>query len=291
MRSLLLLAILVAPLVAGGQASGTTTFLELSGDLPEDGWVAFRFNLTGPSDVAALGVLYPCFVNESRGASVMWSIQDGRRVYTASKEQGGGPWWTDRDTFRLHTPLVDHRVRGPPVGEPSEEWCRNGHLIGFGARYPEARRSVIGLAVANSERGSYRVSVKWTYGVESYDVATGQALLRFADEFTGGAAVSVDSLPFTGEAGVALRLDHHTDHDTVGEFLTQPPGGGENFLWSCTRNGDACGEPTGSWGEVPLAAEGPTDWAFEIPATYGTTVNSHKVILVEFPDDTWLELE
>lgn len=259
----------------------------LQGELDADHWVAIRFNVTSDSDFVVHGKITAFNEGQERDGGVLFVVKDGVPRWIRNGPGGvGHNWWIDMHHGHIATPLGRWEIGSD--GE-TEVWGSDFFSIG----YPNLRanRSVTIIGIYDMPRAYFTANATWTRGVLSYDVASGPAIIRQADEMRPGVhAGSYNPFVPRAAAGALLTETLHTERDLLGWFLPENNDSSIVSRWSCFENGKEC--PPRGWGPdsiglIPLVSKGPTRWDLAIDATL-ETFPSVVIGGAELPGDDYL---
>lgn len=271
--ALILLIGLAAAATAGSSGSEAISF-----SIPDDGWFAARFNLSGPSDLDLKIRIANCQYGDPRGAQATFQLLDGELV-----DRSFAPrlrWITNQS--HTHLQAGPARTDGPVVQAEGT----GGHCTTW-MNLPWIRDTSTTLTVVGVSGGSHAtgyIFANWTSGVDSWDLVTGQATIKNADEFERGVGFAVYPEPVT--VGIGQGETFYTERDTLGWFAPHTLSGAIYSDWTCTRNGAACGDL--DWTHtVPLISSGATIWDFET-TRIEADAPAMTLGLVELPDDSYL---
>lgn len=241
-------------------ASPRTT-VWIQGETGDDEWFAIRFNVTPGSDINVVGTYWIFFGSEERNGGMTIAIKDGVPGWQLSGPSGSGSnWLPHMEWGHVATPLVRVDVGDANGSNPQRE----GWFFGGGEPSLQVQRSVTFMGIVQADRGYFTANATWTHGVTSYDVATGPAIIRQADDLDLGVhAGSYSWLAPRAAAGALLTETLHTERDFLGWFLPESNYTSVFSRWSCTEDGIDCPPP--GWGPdsaglVRLVSKGPTQW-------------------------------
>lgn len=284
MRSLrVLLPLLALALLLPAPSSGVASApLRLEAPLGENGWAAFRFNLSGGSDLVVRGDWTGCRNGDDGDfrslLGVAWmEAQDGaprmRLLAAGQMAWGGDVAEAGASGVVLRTPTV--------TDQPSCD--RSAPLF-----LPGGSESLTVVVVSLAPAGVASVEASWTQGVRSWDVATGEARAWTKNGFGQGAHANVYPL-VSAEAGALLSQGLRPERDMLGWFWPETPWSGPGAtVWRCAKDGGAC-PAAGPAGIVLLSSKGPVSWDFAVDADARAGDVPYYVLGgVELPDGSWL---
>lgn len=269
LTSLVILSFLVLP---GAMSEGGVS---LHLELPGKQWFAARFNLTGPNDLRVEGDAWICLVEESQFASASYRILDG-----VPQLGGFRPSATSASDSRQFEVGVEGRELGAPLART--EFCSPKSFGHMGANDPV--HSMTSVVFLGGEHSHVWLNASWSFGVDSWDVSTGDARMKEKTDFEHGASAATRRVG----AGVAVAVSQseRTTHDSLGWFL--PGVSPVAARASCYQDGLACDHWNDDWGMWELASDGGSSWAFNAPLVVELEEPPTSLALAEFPDDHFI---
>jgi hypothetical protein len=268
----------------------------LSLDLPleADQFVALRFNLTGDNDVRLGQKLITCTSEGDSARSlygaVDWIILD--REPAISSANPGFLSWTVPESKNdsiynseiARANVAGHSFEGPINRE--KESCGGIHDGWFGYGLGDAREVSTHVLISMAARGRYYFNATWSYGVESWDVYVGNAIVKTHDDF--GRSIHAAAYPYGPHVGALQREVFQPTGDMVGYFAPAyyRPG---LVRWSCTEDGISC--PPGTFTDmIDVYAEPHSTWDLRVNADVAVDqIPYYMLALAPLPDDTYTD--